>query len=184
VWSVPAQPKRKRFGHSALLLSDGTVLVAGGKTNLTSTACPGYVYDGSVERYDPAANAWHMVGGLTAPRASSTLVELADGRVLSAGGLLQGGSYIAAVEIFQTGGDAGTGSDGGSDGGPDADAGTPPGGGTADGGGDPGVSPGSPGTPASGGDGGCTTTSGHRGGWGPAALALLAIAALVRRRLR
>ena len=66
-------------GHSATLLNDGSVLVAGGGGEDTSIA--------SAELYDPGANSWRPLASLTAPRQGHAAVRLDDGRVLVVGGL-------------------------------------------------------------------------------------------------
>jgi hypothetical protein len=66
-----------RSGHTATLLADGTVLVAGGGN-----------FDGvsaTAEIYDPSTNTWTMVGSMAQPRVGHVATRLADGRVLVAG---------------------------------------------------------------------------------------------------
>lgn len=67
-----------RATHSATLLSDGTVLIAGG-------------YDGDchireTELYDPAARAFRPGPPLSAARCGHAAITLADGRLLLVGG--------------------------------------------------------------------------------------------------
>ena len=69
----------ERGGHTATLLKDGRVLVAGGN------------YDGSVavttELYDPATGKFTRTGDLLTARHYHTATLLPDGRVLVAGGV-------------------------------------------------------------------------------------------------
>ncbi len=60
---------------SASLLATGRVLVAGG-TNFEAIA----------QTYNPATGAWTATGPMQAPRESFTLIALASGKVLAAGG--------------------------------------------------------------------------------------------------
>lgn len=71
-----------RYGHTAVVLADGSVLVAGGWT--PEGAFP--VEAGTYERYDPATGAFTVVGGMRLGRARHTATLLNDGRVLVAGG--------------------------------------------------------------------------------------------------
>ncbi len=71
-----------RYGHSATLLPDGRVLVAGGTTVFGFEDTPTAV----VELYDPVADAWTELAPLPAPRRDHAAVALPDGRVLIAGG--------------------------------------------------------------------------------------------------
>ena len=77
-----------RFSHTATLLPDGRVLVAGG-------GVPG----SSAERYDPATGAWAATGSMDAARTDHTATRLPDGRVLVAGGW-GGGSYLSSAELY------------------------------------------------------------------------------------
>jgi len=66
-----------RVAHTATLLNDGKVLVAGGKgENLTTKA----------ELYDPKTGAFSVTGSLVTARYKHTAGLLPDGRVLIAGG--------------------------------------------------------------------------------------------------
>jgi len=70
-----------RGNHTATLLKDGTVLVAGG---LCSS---GFIYpDNSAELYDPSTGTWKATGSMTYARASAGATLLQSGEVLVAGG--------------------------------------------------------------------------------------------------
>src|SRR6478672_6466076 len=69
-----------RFGHTATLLPNGKVLVAGGYNN-------GVEYFSSAELYDPASGTWTATGSLITGREYHTATLLPNGKVLVAGGL-------------------------------------------------------------------------------------------------
>jgi Kelch motif len=69
-------------GHvdgTSTLLTDGTVLVVGGRENNSSQPS-------GVERYDPRSGSWTHAAATAAPRAGQAAVRLDDGRVLVVGG--------------------------------------------------------------------------------------------------
>lgn len=83
----------KRVSHTATLLADGSVLIAGGYSGErrppTSTA----------EIYEPDRRAFTPVGSMTSPRGGSTATRLRDGTVLVAGGD-SGTRTLESAEVF------------------------------------------------------------------------------------
>jgi hypothetical protein len=79
VWVPTGNLNVPRFGHTATLLPDGKVLVAGGM----DAAFEGLA---SAELYDPATGLWTLTGSLVAPRRAHTATLLPGGKVLVVGG--------------------------------------------------------------------------------------------------
>jgi choice-of-anchor C domain-containing protein len=92
-WSETG-PSTPREGHTATLLTDGRVLVAGGVNYITVLS--------SAELFHPAAGTWSKTGPMFTGRFDHTATRLADGRVLAAGGAQWAGSNIAlaSAELF------------------------------------------------------------------------------------
>ncbi|MFL5627118.1 MAG: kelch repeat-containing protein [Ktedonobacteraceae bacterium] len=81
-WSVTGSMAIKRVGHSATLLQDGSVLVAGGNYAPSSLA-------DFAEIYSPSSGTWFRTkGNLQTPRITITnsLVTLSNGQALFVGG--------------------------------------------------------------------------------------------------
>lgn len=89
-WPSAARAVAGRDGHTATLLPNGTVLVAGG----------GGV--ASAERYDPATNTWSSAATMSIPRLDHTATLLPNGRLLVAGGSGPGSEYygLASAELY------------------------------------------------------------------------------------
>jgi uncharacterized protein YjdB len=77
-WNSPAELGTRRVSHTATLLPNGNVLVAGGISDAATTA--------TAELYDPVANRWSPAHSMAAPRAGHTATLLTDGKVLVVGG--------------------------------------------------------------------------------------------------
>jgi hypothetical protein len=80
-WIATGNLNVPRGGHTATLLPDGRVLVAGG-----GSQGPTWVVLDSAELYDPATGIWSPTGSLTQPRVGHTATLLASGKVLVVGG--------------------------------------------------------------------------------------------------
>jgi galactose oxidase-like protein len=94
-WSPTGSLSTARSGHTATLLPNGNVLVAGG--DFVSSPNPFYVIAAS-ELYDPAAGTWSPTGSLSTARSGHTATLLPNGTVLVAGG--SGTGPIAASELY------------------------------------------------------------------------------------
>jgi Bacterial Ig-like domain (group 2)/Putative Ig domain/Galactose oxidase, central domain/Kelch motif len=83
-WSVGPSMSVPRENHIAVLLTDGTVLVAGGDYSY-ATDSNGWIW-ASAEIYNPVAGTWSITGSMSTPRASAAATPLSNGAVLVAGG--------------------------------------------------------------------------------------------------
>lgn len=78
-----------RCGHTAVVLRDGRVLVAGGFVRGTITAWAqlnGEARLRATEIWDPKTRSWSIAAPLTDPRANAAALVLSDGSVLIVGG--------------------------------------------------------------------------------------------------
>ena len=80
-----------RIGHTATLLGNGKVLVAGGYAN---NCCMESDLTNTAELYDPATGEWSYTGNINVLRSLHTATLLSNGKVLYAGGGL-GGAFTA-----------------------------------------------------------------------------------------
>src|SRR5439155_9950566 len=85
-WSTTGNLNTDRAFHTATLLPNGKVLVAGG---FSCAPPPQTCADvSSAELYDPAMGTWTSIGSLNARRSGQTATLLTNGKVLLAGGFL------------------------------------------------------------------------------------------------
>ena len=92
-WTATASLATGRQYHSATLLPNGKLLVAGGY-NLD--------FSGSLataELYDPATGSWTATGSLASAHHAHTATLLPNGKVLVAGGV-QNGAIVASAELY------------------------------------------------------------------------------------
>lgn len=80
-WTRTARMSAPRGDHTATLLPDGRVLVAGGRVSVES---PGVT--ASAEIYDPSTGRWSPTGSMHEPRFDFASVLLPSGNVLVTGG--------------------------------------------------------------------------------------------------
>ncbi len=83
LWSPAAPMSVSRAYHTATLLGNHEVLVAGGATTYSGT--DGTVTD-TAEVYSPLSNSWHSAAQMSVARYADAAALLPDGRVLAAGG--------------------------------------------------------------------------------------------------
>jgi sugar lactone lactonase YvrE len=93
-WTVTGAMSTSREYHSATLLSNGQVLVAGGIDNSLQPLA-------SAELYNPATGQFSLTGPMAAARYGHAAALLADGRVLVAGGCCDAlGNLLTSAEIY------------------------------------------------------------------------------------
>jgi hypothetical protein len=78
-WSETGEMTAARYGHAAVLLQDGRVLVSGGVDG------PAHALS-SAELYDPATGKWAKTGALNIARFNHKATLLRDGKVMISGG--------------------------------------------------------------------------------------------------
>lgn len=91
----------RRSGHTAVLLSDGRVLVAGGSAYQTSGGAP-YARD-SAELYDPVTGTSSITGAMSVARTYQLATVLPDGSVMVVGGYSPDVRPTNSTEIFDPG---------------------------------------------------------------------------------
>lgn len=91
-WAAITSMSTARYGHTATLLNNGRVLVAGGSTGGSAL--------GGAEIFDPATGSWESTSSMVTPRRFHEATLLNDGRVLVAGGSDATGHLLSNAEIF------------------------------------------------------------------------------------
>jgi N-acetylneuraminic acid mutarotase len=95
LWSRAASLATGREEHTATLLPNGKVLVAGGTDGRGKVLA-------SAELYDPGRNRWTTAGSMAATRIDHTATLLPSGKVLVAGGLVMPypAPSLASAELY------------------------------------------------------------------------------------
>jgi galactose oxidase-like protein len=96
IWTETGHLAHARYSHTATLLPDGRVLVAGGSCNCQYSCC-GSGPSMSAELYHPESGIWSATGDLRTARSGHTATLLGNGKVLVVGGL---GSAGATAELY------------------------------------------------------------------------------------
>ncbi|HUP69390.1 MAG TPA: kelch repeat-containing protein [Acidimicrobiales bacterium] len=116
-WTLLPPMNQARVGHTATLLEDGRVLVAGGMTFDADANVPGVAVPlpgnaepvASAEIFAPKNEKWTLVPEMSVARFSHTASLLPGGEVLVAGGNGGGFEGLASAEVFDPAADAGAG---------------------------------------------------------------------------
>jgi Kelch motif/Galactose oxidase, central domain len=98
VFSQTGSMLNARGSHTATLLPDGDVLVAGGGSASWTDATGSFL--ASAELYNPTTGTWTATGSMSTARESHTATLLPDGRVLIAGGEDRWDHAVASAEIY------------------------------------------------------------------------------------
>jgi hypothetical protein len=97
-WAPAAPMAAARYGHAAVRLDDGRVLVVGGMDATTANLA-------SAEIYDPTTNVWTGAPDMGAARALPSAVPIGGGRILVVGGtsadaeIFDGAAWTAAAPM-------------------------------------------------------------------------------------
>jgi N-acetylneuraminic acid mutarotase len=99
-WTATGSMVAARAGHTATLMPDGKVLVAGGGKIIGPSGGLG-----SAELYDPSSGSWTATGSMASLRQGATATLLPGSRVLVAGGATFSGpnGALASAELYDTG---------------------------------------------------------------------------------
>jgi hypothetical protein len=91
------------WGHTAILLLDGKVLVTGGygsETDVTEVPNGEFVNPAASELYDPSNGTWTATGKMIETRALPTATLLPDGRVLVAGARRRSRQAATSIQLI------------------------------------------------------------------------------------
>lgn len=92
-WTIVSKMHYTRILHTASLLNNGTVLLAGGES-------PEGHYLNSTELFDPTTESWTLGNNMHERRARHTVSLLTGGKVLIAGGYYHYDKPVRTAEIY------------------------------------------------------------------------------------
>ncbi len=95
-WSVTGSLGAARSQHTATLLANGKVLVAGGLVGCVPTCQT----TDTAELYDPATGMWSKTGTLPEPLGNHAAVRLQNGKVLVIGGYSRPGVLLRTAHLY------------------------------------------------------------------------------------
>jgi hypothetical protein len=96
-WVSTGSMAAARENHTATVLPNGKVLVAGGISNSPTAPAPVLA---TAEIYDPVAGNWAATGNLITTRYLHTATLLPNGKVLVAGGVDNADIDLASAEVY------------------------------------------------------------------------------------
>jgi hypothetical protein len=91
-WNQTGSMHTERTWHTATLLPNGEVLVAGGTVSTEPT--------NSAELFNPATELWTVTGPMNSPRMQHSAVLLRDGKVLVLGGNGTNATVLSSAELY------------------------------------------------------------------------------------
>ncbi|CAF1496036.1 unnamed protein product [Adineta steineri] len=91
-WTITGNMSGMRAYHTASIIANGSVLVAGGGSSVSTNL-------NTAELYNPSTGAWTITASMNGVREFHTASILTNGKVLVAGGLNSGG-YLNGVELY------------------------------------------------------------------------------------
>jgi N-acetylneuraminic acid mutarotase len=95
-WRVTGAMTTARASHTALLMSDGTVLVAGGYRDGVGALA-------TTEHYEPTTKRWVAEADMPSAHTSHATAALPDGRALVVGGRGGSGTSASTETLLQQG---------------------------------------------------------------------------------
>ena len=93
-WASTGSMTLARDSHTASLLGNGKVLIAGGQVSGEAGARAG------AELYSPASSSWTPTGTMATSRYGHTATVLSNGKVLVVGGHSTGAIFLSSAELY------------------------------------------------------------------------------------
>lgn len=99
-FTVTGSLSAPRESHTATLLSDGTVLVAGGSDGVLSNPTPAPIVYGTAELFNPSTGHFTAAGMMSTQRVYFTASLLGNGKVLATGGISNAGDFLGTADLY------------------------------------------------------------------------------------